>query len=205
MKSTNSSIHSRRNFLFKAFSSCTVCCFAASNVLGSNMAPIQPGEKHKFYSDSGKSVQQVYNHAFTQWYIPAMNNLMKQIGKKKFVKMLKKSSDMLQHVEGSRKIDYSRRTLKLWSTKIKKNCENMSNLVTYHIVTDNDKLFEMKFTECIWATTFRKADASEIGYAGVCYQDYGMAKAYNPKMKLTRQITQMQGDDCCHFKWTMEA
>ena len=62
----------------------------------------------------------------------------------------------------------------------------------------------MKFTECLWAKTFREADASEIGYAGVCYQDYPMTKTFNPNLKLIRETTLMQGHDCCNFKWSME-
>jgi len=57
--------------------------------------------------------------------------------------------------------------------------------------------------ECLWAKTFREADAGDIGYAGCCYGDYGMTKSFNPKLKLERNKTLMQGHDCCHFKWSM--
>jgi fumarate reductase iron-sulfur subunit len=62
----------------------------------------------------------------------------------------------------------------------------------------------MKITECLWAKTFREADAAEIGYAGCCYQDYAAARAYHPKLKFYRENTLMQGHDYCYNKWVME-
>jgi hypothetical protein len=58
--------------------------------------------------------------------------------------------------------------------------------------------------KCIWAHTFRKYDASEIGYYMACYGDYGMANAFGPKAKLKRTKTLMRGDDCCDFEWYWE-
>jgi hypothetical protein len=81
----------------------------------------------------------------------------------------------------------------------------MHKQVTYGGVKQIDDEFEIKFTECLWAKTFREADAGDIGYAGCCYQDYAMTKAFNPKMELIREKTLMQGADCCHFKWRMKA
>jgi hypothetical protein len=205
MKRKNSLVHSRRSFLLNAFSSCTVCCFAASGVLGSDDISLQQDDKHKFLTDSGMSYKKVYDFAFKRWYIPVMKNLMEQIGKEKFIAMLKNSSDKIQLNRKGNNINYSQNTLQAWSTNIKNSCANMTNILTYEVITDNDELFEMKFTECIWAKTFREAKASEIGYAGVCYQDYGMTKAFNPDLKLVREKTQMQGNDCCHFKWSMKA
>ena len=101
-------------------------------------------------------------------------------------------------------INYDERTLSVWSTNIIEGCENWSERLTFEVLNDSQNVFEIKFTECLWAKTFREADASEIGYAGVCYQDYPMTKAFNPNLKLIRDKTLMQGQDCCHFKWVKE-
>jgi len=196
----------RREFIIKSFSSCALCFVTASTLFGSDkkLHPIASDQQHKFQSDSGMSIQGAYNFAFKEWYIPAMKNLMKQIGREKFIDMLKTSSEMLHVPDEDAYINYDERTLSEWATRIKNVCENWSDRITFEILNNNESVFEMKFTECLWAKTFREADASEIGYAGVCYQDYPMTKAFNPNLKLIRDKTLMQGQDCCHFKWSME-
>jgi hypothetical protein len=206
MKENASLKNGRRDFILKSFSSCAFCCvaapiaFAADKKLNSTMSI----QQHKFQSDSGMSIQGAYNFAFKEWYIPAMKNLMEQIGREKFIDMLKTSSEMLHVHDEDAYNYYSERTLSEWATRIKYICENWSDRITFEILNNNETVFEMKFSECLWAKTFREEDASEIGYAGVCYQDYPMTKAFNPNLKLIRDKTLMQGQDCCHFKWVTE-
>jgi len=196
----------RRDFLMKTFSTCAFCCFAAPGLFGFNkkLNSLAFDQKHKFQMDSGMTIQQVYNFAFKQWYIPVMKNLMKQVGKEKFLEMLKKSSEMLYESPKETAIDYNDRTLTSWSDGFKKAGKTQNDRLTFEILTDNDKVFEARFTECLWAKTFREKDAADIGYAGVCYQDYPMIKSYNPNLKLIRERTLMQGHDCCQFKLIME-
>jgi hypothetical protein len=79
----------RREFLRKTFSSCAFCCFAAPIVFGSDrIYPNTTDQKHKFESDSGMTMQQVFNFAFKENYIPVMKNLMKQIRKENLLKCL---------------------------------------------------------------------------------------------------------------------
>lgn len=194
------SLYNRRRFLFNAISSCSLCCLAATNIFGSNGAMIKHNEKHKFQSDAAMTIQEVYDFTFKQWYIPAMKNLMNQIGKERFIEMLKHSSNML-HKKKQENIDYSTRTLKSWSEGIQSGIKTVNNRLSAEVISYDNNKFEMKFTECLWAKTFREADAPDIGYAGVCYQDYEIARAYHPKLKLIREKTLMQGDEFCHFKW----
>ena len=59
-----------------------------------------------------------------------------------------------------------------------------------------------KVTKCLWADTFREADASDIGYALWCHGDYAMARS--EKKKLERKTTLMEGQDYCLLKYTKE-
>jgi hypothetical protein len=150
------------------------------------------------------TMQQVYNFAFKENYIPVMKNLMKQIGKEKFLDMLKKSSELQYEGDGNDYFKNKERTLKTWSDFSKKLIKNMNNEITGKILTDNENVLEIRYTECLYAKTFREADAGDIGYEALCYQDYPWTKQFNPNLKLIREKTLMQGDDCCHFKWIME-
>ena len=72
------------------------------------------------------------------------------------------------------------------------------------IVENMDTAYELKVTECIWASTFLAAKAGDIGYASVCIGDYTWAEGFNPKIKLVRDKTLMQGHDICNHRyiWT---
>lgn len=207
MKTYASIKNDRREFLKKTFSSCALCCIAAPVAIGGDRIHLfTSDQKHKFQLDSGMTMQQVYDFAFKEWYIPAMKNLMKQIGRENFLEMLKKSSDMLSVTDGNASVNYNDRTMIAFTAGYKDSLEGFYKLRnTVEIIQADEHVLEVKCTECLWAKTFREADAAEIGYAGVCYQDYSSIKAYNPKMTLYRDKTLMQGHDCCDFKIVMES
>jgi len=72
------------------------------------------------------------------------------------------------------------------------------------ILDDSAESFNYNVSKCIWAHTFRKYDASELGYHMICFGDNGIAKGLSPNVKLVRTKTLMQGDNCCDFKWCWE-
>ena len=205
MKNDVPTENGRRDFLIKTLSSCAFCCLAASSMFGTDkkLHPIL-NQQHKFFKDSGMSNQQVFDFAYKQSYIPTMKNLMKQIGREKFLEMLRKSSEMQYESYENAYYKDKERTLKTWSDYSKKLMKNWNNWLTGEILTDNETVLEIKYTECLYAKTFREADAGDIGYAALCYQDYPWTKQFNPNLKLIREKTLMQGHDCCHFKWIME-
>ena len=50
---------------------------------------------------------------------------------------------------------------------------------------------------------FREEDACDIGFAAVCFADYALPQAFNPKIKLIRDKTLMQGHEFCNHKYTI--
>ena len=76
--------------------------------------------------------------------------------------------------------------------------------LSFEILEDKPTVFEARVTECLWAKTFRDADAADIGYVSMCYPDLASAPIYNPKIKLTLTKTLMQGNDCCNHRWVLE-
>lgn len=207
MKTHASIKNDRRQFLRKTFSSSVFCCFAAPIAFGFDKSNfITSDQKHKFQSDSGMTMQQVYDFAYKEWYIPAMKNIMAQIGREKFLELLKKSSDMLNKTDNNAAINFNERTIIAFTDGYKKSVEGYyKQRNTIEFIQSDENVLEVKCTECIWAKTFREADAADIGYAGICYSDYSAIKAYNPKMTLIREKTLMQGHNCCNFKIVMES
>lgn len=196
----------RRQFIRQLFPSCAFCGIVFPQLMSNHSLFIsaEEPEKHKFSNPSGLTWEQVFDMVFKHWYIPAMKNLMDQIGKEEFLDLLKKSSERLQKENTFFERNFKERTMQVWMDYIKKVNENWSDWLTLEVVEEGEDVFEVKFKECIWAKTFREANASEIGFAGVCFQDYGMTRKFNPEMSLVRKKTLMEGDDCCNFKWKMK-
>lgn len=61
-----------------------------------------------------------------------------------------------------------------------------------------------KVTECIWANMMRELDAADLGLLTMCDIDFVSASVYHPNIKLIREKTLMNGDDCCDFTYVWE-
>jgi hypothetical protein len=73
--------------------------------------------------------------------------------------------------------------------------------LTHEVVVDTDTVFELKVKECLTSWVFRQADAADIGHAYICFGDYAWAKGFNPKIKMVRDETLMQGHDYCNHRY----
>jgi len=206
---------SRREFISKILPAGSLFCLGCGSLLScarteeKGAVPEEnsavPAAKHKFLEDSGMSFQQVFDFAFKEFYIPIMKNLENEIGKDEFIETLKRTSSEVRKQQGQNLAkSLGKNDIASLAAFVKKS-HLYNNVLTYEIVEETDKAFEMKNTECLWTKTFREADASDIGYATICYGRYAFTPAFNPKMKMIRTKTLMQGDDCCNPRWVLEA
>jgi len=77
-----------------------------------------------------------------------------------------------------------------------------ANSLTHEVVEDTANAFELRVTECLWATVFREAGLDgEIGHAAVCNMDYTWPKAFSANIKMERNRTLMQGHDHCNHRY----
>jgi len=67
--------------------------------------------------------------------------------------------------------------------------KNETSSVTYEV------------TECIWAKMMRELGASDLGLLTMCDLDFVSASVYHSNIKLVREKTLMNGDDCCDFTY----
>jgi len=140
------------------------------------------------------------------YMIPMLKNLSDQIGKDKFIEMLKKAASeaAVKEAEADFK-NQPKRDLAAFIADMKKPGPLYQHALTFEFIKDTEKEAEVRITECLWAKTFRQANAADIGYAAVCNPDVAVLKAYNPKIVLNRPKLLMQGDNECRFRWTMGA
>ena len=197
---------SRRQFM-KLLSAGSLVCLGCGHLFAlpqsGEKTPVS-AKKHKFQEDAKMTFEQVFTAAY-QSDVQIMNALAEKIGKDKFIAMLKEASAETA-AAGAKQMANSlpKNDLAAFTSVMKKPDYFWKHALTFEIVEDTKTAFEVKISECIWAKTFRDFKAPDIGYAMICHSDFAMARAYNPKMKLARTKTLMQGHDFCNHRWVME-
>jgi hypothetical protein len=198
----------RRHFLLNILPAGTLFCLGCSNILAmaNRQEKQKPAEKkHKFLEDSGMSFQEVFEFAY-RGHIELMQFLAEKIGKDNFIEMLKREAEEW----AKRRAQQELKTLPANDFATfragfrEKPNRFWEHVITSAIVEDTDRAIETKVTECLWAKTYREAKAADLGYYLSCYPDFPSATAYNPKLKLIRTKTLMQGDDYCNHRWVWE-
>ena len=201
---------SRREFLSQFLPAGTLFCMGGCNVLalsdGDKIPEIQEQE-HKFLKNSGMTYKRVFEFALNSYYIPVLNRLAKEIGREKFLSMLTKAnaevySQMLEAIVKN----YPDRSMKTLASIFKNMLSTppLDKALQYEIVENTDKVFEMKFTECLPARICREMNAADIGYALECAPTDAVAKSINPKMRAENPKNLMKGDSVCIERFVLE-
>jgi hypothetical protein len=207
---------SRREFLQGLFPAGALLCSGCGLLSASSRLQDSPQNKparHKFLEDSGLTMSEAVRFAFQWTYIPLMKELAAQIGREKLVGMVKEATGIYW---SQRARNYAQRLQNkdldaFISWDLDPPIEDAdrrkrfwSHALTSQRIEATAKSYEMKFTECLWAQTFREANAADLGFATICYADEAMASAFDQRLKLTRTKALMKGDDCCHFRWVWQ-
>lgn len=200
-------VSGRRAFLRSALPGAALACLGGRCLLRASQSQETPktaGQKHKFLEDSGMSFADVFKMAYAD-QVPLWRGLEREMGSEKFVALLKGVID-----------EYAKEQSAAYAKKLGKNdlaayTQDMRQLnpfwqhaLTFQVVEDTPKAFEIKVTECIWAKTFREANAADLGYVLSCYGDFAAAQGFNPKMRMSRTKTLMQGEDSCNHRYILE-
>jgi hypothetical protein len=146
----------------------------------------------------------MFRFAYQKDLIPLLNQLAEQIGREKFVAMLKEGSDEVVRKKTAGRPPTVPDLLAL-AANLNRIPPLMQHALDFEVVEKSPEAFEYRVKTCLWAKVFRDSKAADIGYAMVCYPDYAVARGLNPKLKLIRTRTLMQGDDGCSLRYIMEA
>ena len=207
MEGTNSYQTSRRHFLTKVVPGCAMACLGAKNAfsrIASGLRQDDAQTKHKFDEDFGMLTYRQLSEMNTRTVVDLVRALEKEMGKEKVNAFLRNFSTEQLLMRGKMQAAQSKQhDLQSYVSMFKDN-PLFQKALTVEIVEDNDQAFEMKVTECLTAATFLSKEAGDIGYALVCWGDYAWAEGYNPKIKLIRDKTLMEGHACCNHRyvWT---
>lgn len=154
-------------------------------------------EKHKFQKDFHQTYEEAFVWRF-EYYISIMERLAGYLGRDALVQMIRRAVDESTSKSGP---DNPEHTFTDYIASGKRAFENM---MTWKVMEESDRAYEIRVTECLWAKTFQERNAADIGYATICYGDFSDARAYHSRLRLERTQTLMQGHDCCNHRWTWE-
>jgi hypothetical protein len=161
--------------------------------------------KNKYQEPCEMSYEELFQFAYGMGFIPYMKAMADDVGREKLVEMVKKAACAATEREVREGLKKNpKNDLQTYLGDLRKPDPLFRHALTFEVVEDTPTAAEMRVTECLWAKTFRGADAADIGYAAMCHPDFVAAPAFNPKMKMIRTKTLMQGNDCCNHRWVME-
>ncbi len=198
----------RRAFLRAALPGGALLCLGGGRCLiGGPQAqgkPAAPAQKHKFQQDAGVSVAQVFSFAYLP-QLGLLRGIEKEMGSEKFATLVKRLVDEeteKQMAEMAKRAGQN--DMAAFTRPFRQKGSLFEKALTYEIVEDTPKAFEVKVTECLWARTYQSANAGDLGYLLSCYGDYASARGFNPKMRMIRTKTLMQGDAYCNHRYVIE-
>jgi len=190
-------ITNRRQFLTRAVPGCTMACLAGKSVFAAITSGLQDGKKedHKFDKYFRTLTYRQYGDMQARPVIELARALEQEMGKEKCIAFLRNmiSKQMLER--GKMQAGMTKEQTLQGYVAIFKN-PIFQNFLTFDIVEDTEKAFEINVTECLSASSFLKQKAGDIGHAFVCWGDYAWAEGFNSNIKLVRDKTLMQGPAC---------
>ncbi len=192
-----------RRGLFSILPAMGAGCMACARAAACTQEGEQPSASHTWNEKTDLTWEQTFRFAYQKDLIPLLKALSERVGQEKFVEMLREAGD-----EVVRKKTAGRQPVVRDLTSMAANMKNMPPLMQHalqaEVVEQTPEAFEYHVKKCLWAKAFRDEDAADIGYAMICYPDYAVARGLNPKLKLIRTRTLMQGDESCSLRYVME-
>jgi hypothetical protein len=159
-------------------------------------------ENHKFQKDTGMSYDDLSKFVVGRMLVPMVGAVAAKVG----IDVVQKAVlDHLQKRVAAQVKSLPKRELADFTQNFKSQDPFNINTWTKEIIQDTDTVFEMRVSECLWAKAFREANAADLGFKIVCSADYVTAETFNPKIKLVRDKTLMQGHDCCNHKYVVKS
>ena len=72
------------------------------------------------------------------------------------------------------------------------------------VLEASDTRFDFNVTRCQYAETYKAMGLGKIGHLLSCNRDGSFCEGYDPRMKLERKQTIMEGAACCTFRYKLD-
>lgn len=205
-----SSLHQDRRQFLRLLTGGSLLCLGCGHLCAVPAAQKVPSavRKDKFQDDAKMTMAGVFDFTYNEisMKVKLLADIMAEdIGREKFLAYLKEAGKRSGRIDAAKyKKKLGRDDLKAFTSELREPDYMVNHILTYDIIKDTDTIFEVRIKECLWAKTFRKNDAADIGFAMFCNRDYTTATAFNPKIRLVRDKTLMQGYNHCNHRWVYQ-
>ncbi len=218
MQGTDKLLSGRREFLGRIVPVCAATCLGLEALFASGgegwdgagdrtagaPAVTQAKTQHKFDRELPRkfTAAQLFGVEFGSMFIPYANYCLKELGKDRTLEMLRGFAGEMGEMSAREFVNrMGKRDFAALRSIFDPASPSFSSTLTFSVAESTERAFELRVTECLWARTFKHADAEEIGYASICFGDYAFAKAFNPSIEMVRDKTLMQGRECCNHRY----
>jgi hypothetical protein len=72
------------------------------------------------------------------------------------------------------------------------------------VLEASDTRFDFNVIRCRYAETYREMGLGKVGHLLSCNRDGTFCEGYDPRLKLERKQTIMEGAKCCTFRYSLE-
>ncbi len=103
--------------------------------------------------------------------------------------------DMAKQADGPTSLQSFADLLPLWT---------MDDALQMDVLHSSDTALDFNVTRCRYAEMYREMGIGEIGHLLSCQRDGTFCEGYDPKLKLERSQTIMQGASHCNFRYRYE-
>jgi hypothetical protein len=156
----------------------------------------------KAQEDSGMTYEEVFNFAYRDWVIPLAKEMAAEIGEQAYLGLMRSASARAARKQGADlAAQASSNDFQTFVEGLKAAESVFGKTQTFEIIEESERAIQVRFSECLCATVFRTAGAAEIGYEMMCHPDAALAEGFNPRLRMTRSKTLMEGHDCCDHRW----
>jgi hypothetical protein len=78
------------------------------------------------------------------------------------------------------------------------------NAMTIHFLEETERKLSFNVTRCRYVELYERLGMRELGFCLSCCRDEPLARGFNPRMKLLRTQTIMEGATFCDFRFALE-
>ena len=134
---------------------------------------------------------------------PLIKAFMEEFGKEKtsevvegVIKSLaKESGAQLAKMVGGNSLEHFAKTVDIMSR---------DDALVQEILEQDDKKLTINCIKCRFADMYKELGMPELGFLLSCGRDFAMTEGFNPKLKLKRTQTLMEGAEYCDFRFHLE-
>lgn len=134
---------------------------------------------------------------------PLINAFVEEFGREKALEVSRKvirnlaheSGKVLAAFVGGNSPEHLARAIPLFS---------QGGALELEVLETSGKTAAANVTRCRFAEMYKEHGIEEFGYLLSCGRDFDLIEGFNPKIKLSRTQTIMEGADFCDFRFTVE-